>query len=145
MDTRTWNRRDTLSDSRYTTDSNLQRLSDSRDFDVAENEPDIRGWDVILADGTTVGEVDDLLVDPAAMKVRFVDVELDAAALSLANGQHALVPIERADLHTDDKQVVLRGMDRDAVLHLQGVDVSRARGWHESTPAPARETAPAST
>jgi uncharacterized protein (TIGR02271 family) len=134
---------DTLSHSRYPTDSNLQRLSDS-DFAIAENEPDVRGWDVVLADGRTIGEVDDLLVDTSAMKVRCVDVELDATALGITDDEHALVPIDRVDLDVNGKQIVLRGLDLDAVLKLRGGDSSETRDWQASTPA-AASTAAAST
>jgi len=119
-------------------DPNLQRLSDADGFDVAENEPDIRGWDVVVSDGTKIGEVDDLMVDTAAMKARYIDIELDRKALGIDDARHALVPIERADLDTNDKHVLLRGIDRQSVLQLQGVDIERARSWHESTPAVAR-------
>jgi uncharacterized protein (TIGR02271 family) len=129
-----------MSESRLDTDSNLQRLSDSGDWDVADNEPDIRGWTVALSDGTAIGEVDDLMFDTTAMKARYIDVELDRAALALDETRHAMVPVERADIDTESKRVMLRGMDRDAVLHLQGGDVNHARTWHESAPS-----APAST
>ncbi len=48
--------------------ANLSRLSEERDFDVAEGEPDVRGWDVVLGDNTKIGDVDDLIVDRGAMK-----------------------------------------------------------------------------
>ncbi len=55
----------------------LVHLDDLDDFSIAEGEPDIRGWDVRGADGTKVGEVEDLLIDTAAMKVRYIEVKLD--------------------------------------------------------------------
>jgi uncharacterized protein (TIGR02271 family) len=127
-----------MTDSRPNSEPALQRLSDARDFDIAENEPDIRGWDVALSDGTKIGEVDDLMVDTSMMKARYIDVDLDRTALGLDGSRHALVPIERADLDTDDKRVLLRGIDRQGVLQLQGGDTDRARDWHQSTPAAAR-------
>jgi len=102
--------------------STLQRLGDSNDLDIAENEPDIRGWDVVISDGTKVGEVDDLIVDTAAMKARYVDVELDRSAMGLDEKRHALVPIGLADLDTDDKRVSLRGIDRQGLLQLHDMD-----------------------
>jgi uncharacterized protein (TIGR02271 family) len=123
-----------MPESRLNTEPSLQRLSDSKDFDIAENEPDIRGWDVVLSDGTTIGEVEDLFIDTSTMKARYLDVELDRKALGLDDKRHALVPIERADLDTDNKHVLLRGLDRQAVLQLQDLDVNQARGWNETTP-----------
>jgi len=56
----------------------LERLRDLDDLEVADGYPDIRGWDVKTADGTKIGEVEDLVVDPRAMRVRYLVVELDA-------------------------------------------------------------------
>jgi len=127
-----------MSDPRTDSDSTLRRLSEADDFEVAENEPDIRGWDVMLSDGTKIGEVDDLMVDTAMMKAAYIDVDLDRKALGLDESRHALVPIARADLDTDHKHVALHGIDRQGVLQLQGSDATRAREWHASTPAATR-------
>jgi len=113
--------------------SSLQRLSDADGLDVAENEPDIRGWDVVISDGTKVGEVDDLIVDTTAMKARYVDVDLDRKMMGLDDEQHALVPITLVDLDTDDKKVVLRSLDRQALLQLHDTDLNRAStDWNSS-------------
>ena len=55
----------------------LVHLDDLDDFKIADGEPDIRGWDVRGADGTKVGTVEDLLIDTAAMKVRYIEVKLE--------------------------------------------------------------------
>ena len=82
----------------------LKRLSDA-DLSVADGEPDVRGWDVVSADGRDVGEVEDLIVDTDAMKVRYLEVDID--------GQHqaddVFVPIASADLDRDRKRVIVRG------------------------------------
>lgn len=59
------------------TAGDLARLRDLRDFKVAEGDPDVRGWPVHASDGHRIGQVHDLLVDTAAMKVRYLDVEID--------------------------------------------------------------------
>lgn len=46
-------------------------------YKVAEGDPDVRGWDVMDRDGHRIGEVDDLLIDTEAMKVRYLEVRLD--------------------------------------------------------------------
>src|SRR4051812_9762998 len=64
----------------------LQRLSETRDFAVAQDDPDIRGWDVV-SDTRQVGEVADLIVDPDAMKVRYVEViSIAAPSTSTSTG-----------------------------------------------------------
>jgi uncharacterized protein (TIGR02271 family) len=70
----------------------LQRLSKTSDYKVAPDETDVRGWSVVGSDGTRIGEVDDLLVDPARMKVAQFDVDIKG-------GDHIHVPAE--DVHID--------------------------------------------
>jgi photosynthetic reaction center H subunit len=59
----------------------LRRL---RDYRIAHGDPDVRGWQVLGADGRPIGEVDDLLVDTEALRVRYLDVALDAGLLAAA-------------------------------------------------------------
>ena len=91
-------------------------LSELDDFKVAEGDPDIRGWDVLAADGTKVGEVEDLLVDTVQMKVRYLDVELDDDRFGV-DDRHVLLPVGQARLD-DDKDDVLVELDADAFASL---------------------------
>jgi hypothetical protein len=59
-------------------------LKELKDYKVAKEDPDVRGWKVLGRDGRTVGEVHDLLVDTGAMRVRYLDVELDRDLLATA-------------------------------------------------------------
>src|SRR5919202_5723826 len=86
----------------------LVPLSDAKDLKVAEGNPDVRGWDVLASDGTEVGEVEDLLVDPAAMKVRYLIVELDKEVAG-TDDRRVLVPVGAARLDDDDDKVLLQG------------------------------------
>ncbi len=56
-------------------------LSELSGHKVADDDPDVRGWEVVAADGRRVGTVDDLLVDRGAMRVRYLDVVLEADLL----------------------------------------------------------------
>ena len=86
------------------------RLSELDDYKVADGYPDINGWDVKTTDGTKVGEVKDLVVDTQAMRVRYLDVELDRSLRQVArdattpgdqsDDRHVLLPI--GDLRLDD-------------------------------------------
>ncbi|MBW3569947.1 MAG: PRC-barrel domain-containing protein, partial [Gemmatimonadetes bacterium] len=71
------------------------------DFKVAEGEPDVRGWEVLASDGRKIGEVDELLVDTAAMKVRYLDVDVDEAMTAGGPDRHVLIPIGYARLQED--------------------------------------------
>src|SRR5262245_36361526 len=46
------------------------------DYGVARSEPDMLGFRLIDADGSTIGRVEDLVFDPAAEQVRYVVVRL---------------------------------------------------------------------
>jgi hypothetical protein len=71
------------------------------DFKVADGEPDVRGWEVLAADGRKIGEVDELLVDTAAMKVRYLDVDVDDGMVAGGPDRHVLIPIGYARLQED--------------------------------------------
>jgi photosynthetic reaction center H subunit len=81
------------------------------DFRVAEGDPDVRGWNVIGSDGTKVGKVDNLLVDREAMKVRYLDVDVDDDLVRTDRDHHILVPIGHARLERDEKRIVVGGIE----------------------------------
>lgn len=83
-------------------------LDELDDFKVADGDPDVRGWDVISADGRRIGEVDQLLVDTEAMKVRYLDVDLDGELLGgRAGDRHVLIPIGYARLDEESDRVIV--------------------------------------
>ena len=78
------------------------------DFRVAEGDPDVRGWQVLGSDGRRIGEVDELLVDTAAMKVRYLDVDLDdGVAGDGGRDRHVLIPVGYARLERDGDRVMV--------------------------------------
>jgi uncharacterized protein (TIGR02271 family) len=87
--------------------SRIVPLDEAADFRVAEGEPDIRGWDVHAADGRRVGRVENLLVDPSAMKVRYLDVEIDDDLLDTDRDRHVLIPIGYARLDRDENRIMV--------------------------------------
>lgn len=80
-------------------------LSNLSDFEVADHDPDVRGWDVIAADGRKVGEVEDLIVDTSAMKVRYLDIEVDKDYRVDNDNRRILVPVGQARLHDNEDHV----------------------------------------
>ena len=86
------------------TSDKLKRLSDA-DLAVADGEPDVRGWTVVTLDGRDVGEVDDLIVDTDAMKVRYLQLDVDDAS----DSDDVYAPIADAEIDRTQKRVVLRG------------------------------------
>ena len=86
----------------------LRALSDVDDLGIVDGEPDIRGWKVQGVNGEYVGKVDDLIIDMAEMKVRYMAVNLDKDTFSLDDSHCVLVPIGTARLIDDDDVVVIR-------------------------------------
>jgi uncharacterized protein (TIGR02271 family) len=83
---------------------------------VAEGEPDIRGWEVISAEGRTIGKVDELLVDKQAQKVRYVDVDLKD------DDRHVTIPVGYARLERDDKRVMVDRLGTEQLQALPAYD-----------------------
>ena len=88
----------------------LRRLGTIEDdYRVAGDDP--RKWDVLTGDGRSVGRVSELLVEPGAMKARYLDVALDEGELDLEPvDRHVLVPTERVRLDRKKKKVVVAGL-----------------------------------
>jgi uncharacterized protein (TIGR02271 family) len=112
--------RDDLARSRAT--GTLGRLDDLDDFEIADGEPDIRGWDVRTAPDRKVGEVKGLIVDTAAMQVRYVEVKVNKDVLGTDDDQYVLVPIGAARLDDDDDNVFIdrlptTGLERAPRFH----------------------------
>lgn len=66
--------------------SALTRFSEMDGFEIAEGEPDVRGWRVRTRDSIAPGEVTDLVADAAALKVRY-------AVVHLTDGRDVLLPV----------------------------------------------------
>jgi hypothetical protein len=69
------------------------------DYGVARGEPDVVGWTVVDADGSTIGTVEDLVLDPVAKRVRYVVVrQPDSGRRLLPIGYLELQPESRLNL-----------------------------------------------
>jgi uncharacterized protein (TIGR02271 family) len=93
-------------------------LDELNDFQVAEGDPDVRGWEVLSSDGRKIGEVDNLLVDTAAMKVRYLDVDIDDDLLEGKADRHILVPIGYARLDEDDDRIFVDALDSTSLRQI---------------------------
>ncbi len=92
------------------------------DFKVAEGDPDVRGWEVMSADGRRIGQVEELMVDTEAMKVRYLDVEVEQGMV--AEGGHVLVPIGYARLERDDRRVLVDNLQSSELSTMPVYDRS---------------------
>jgi uncharacterized protein (TIGR02271 family) len=81
------------------------------DYEVADGYPDVRGWDVRDAAGRSIGYVCDLLVDVDAMRVRYLDVELDPEFGGDDPDRRVLIPLEHVNFDGGDDEVLLLGIE----------------------------------
>ena len=99
----------------------LEELSGG-DFEVAEHQPDIVGWEVVDSEGHELGGVEDLIFDRQALKVRYIVASLDLEEDSLAEGELenrlVLIPIGILHLDEDSDQVIVPGFSRSLLLTL---------------------------
>lgn len=85
----------------------LQELRGS-DYEVAEGQPDIRGWDVRDEQGRLIGKVDELIFDSRENKVRYMVINVrDSDELELEK-RTVLVPIGLALLEPKHDDVILQ-------------------------------------
>jgi sporulation protein YlmC with PRC-barrel domain len=102
----------------------LMPLRHLHGFRIAEGEPDIRGWKVVLADGRRVGKVDDLIVDTTDLVVKYLEVKVDHEVLGTDEDTWRLVPIGAARLDDEGDVVVIDRLPEAGLTSSPG----RARG-----------------
>jgi|GEM_PF-1430623 len=85
----------------------LVHLDDAGDLQVADGDPDIRGWTVRTSDGQRIGKVKDLLVDTQRMKVRYLEATLEHVDGSAAKDRVVLLSIASARLDEKEDAVIL--------------------------------------
>ncbi len=116
---------------------NLRRLGELRDFEVARHDPDVRGWGVQTRDGRAIGEVEELIVDPTVMKVRYLEVDLDRERLGLDENRRVSVPVESAEIDRHRHSVVVDGFSREALASMPNAE--RNRGAFDGSPDARRD------
>lgn len=95
------------------TESNyqLKKLSNLKDYRVTKEDPDVRGWFVVGTDRQRLGKVNDLILDPEARKVRYLEVKLEPELLAGKETRHILIPIGKARIDRDDDMVLVDSLD----------------------------------
>jgi uncharacterized protein (TIGR02271 family) len=100
--------------------SNLQELGGS-DYEIAEGQPDIRGWDVKDSSNNKIGKVKELLFDESSRKVRYMVTRLDVEDSNL-DDRKVLIPIGIGQLDEKDDDVLLPGVTVDQLRSLPEYD-----------------------
>lgn len=93
-------------------------MKQAKDFKLSKGAPDLRGWNVFGADGERVGMVSELLVDPKAMKIRYLDVDLLDDLFLLEDDRHVLVPLEMVELKERGEDVWIHRLRAEEVARL---------------------------
>ena len=109
----------------------LRRLRDLTDFEVADENPDVRGWTVRGSDGQELGTVFELIVEPEAMKVRYLDVELDSRFRLNEHENHILLPIGVASVDEDGDNVFVPALNAESVLNYPTYNEIQITREHE--------------
>ena len=111
----------------------LRRLRDLTDFEVADGNPDVRGWTVRGGDGKPLGAVHELIVALDALKVRYLDIELDAGFNINDHERHILLPIGAAVIDGEGDNVFVTALNEAAVLRYPPyVELEITRDYEEA-------------
>ena len=110
-------------DNNYNETNRLQELGGS-DFEIADGQPNIKGWTIKNPQGETIGEVDELIFDVQSRKVRYMVVDLENSVLDL-EPRDVLVPIGLAQLDEDDDEVILPNVTADQLRALPVYEKNR--------------------
>ena len=100
----------------------LRRLRDLPTFELVPGDPDPRSWLVRGRDGQAFGTVHELLVDPVAQRVRYLNVQLDAGLPGVPTPPpHAeariLLPLAAVSLDAEGRSVFVTALSRETVRH----------------------------
>ncbi len=111
-------------------EKHLYKLDELSDYKVASEDPDVRSWDVRDADNRVIGKVDNLLVNKAAERVVYLDVEVDNTIIDAKHDpygrpehleirefinkdgeNHVIIPIGMVNLDKENKIVLAPGIN----------------------------------
>jgi uncharacterized protein (TIGR02271 family) len=88
---------------------NLKPLSEVSNYTVEKGDPDPRGFTVVGPDGRQLGTVDDLIIDTAAMKVRYLVVKKSGTEAHRADTTDSiLLPVADVEVRSSSEQVIAR-------------------------------------
>ncbi|HEX2723025.1 MAG TPA: DUF2382 domain-containing protein [Gemmatimonadaceae bacterium] len=113
--------------------SRVAPLKSLDDFEVADDFPDPRGWNVVLANGEKIGEVEDLIVDTGALRTRYLDVKVDGDKVGIEDDRQVLIPVGAARLDDERDNVVLDSTEARQIAALPAFDRGEITRDYESS------------
>lgn len=93
----------------------------AKDFWIDPNDPDVRGWEVVAADGKVAGTVKEAWIDRAEPQVFYYEV-------AIAGGQVVLLPARLAVIDDDANKVLV-----ESITAAQFADVPRLKNPNQIT------------
>ena len=94
---------------------NLEELSRS-DFEIADHQPDILGWELVDSEGNDIGEVHDLIFDSQEGKVRYIVADINTVQENHTG--YVLIPIGIVTFDEDEDEVILPAQYTAAIYTL---------------------------
>ncbi len=110
-------------------ESRVVPMSEAKGFKLEAGAPDPKGWNVFGADGERVGTVAQMLVDPASLKVLYLDVDVLDDLFLLKDDRHVLVPLEHVDLKERGDDVWVRRLTAAETARLPAYVGGAAESW----------------
>lgn len=92
------------------------RLNDLENFELGENDVDVRGWKFLDAEHQPLGVVHDIIMDADSNEVRYFDVLLDDEYGSDEDERHILLPVGVARISNTGDEIVLHEISRENFL-----------------------------
>lgn len=106
--------------------NHLKELSHNRYYEIADDEPDIKHWNIVDDSAKKIGEVKDVLFDEDAKKARYLITNLKDGMME--EDRKVLIPVGRARLDTEGHTVVVptitRGRLEDLPTYTRPEDVT---------------------
>lgn len=108
------------------TDRRLHRLDELDDWQVHEDDYDVRGWSVNDAGGNKIGTVENLIVDKSQKRVRYLEIDLSSSWNDFGNkydngytndDSHIFIPIGLVTLDGSDNDVHIKSVETDHVYN----------------------------
>jgi sporulation protein YlmC with PRC-barrel domain len=112
-------------------DPRILPLREAREFRLPKGAPDVTGWTVFAGDNERVGTVAGMLVDPVAMKIRYLAVDLADDLFNLKEDRHVLIPLESVELRERGQDVWVRDIGSAEIATLPAYTGGAVRPWLE--------------
>jgi len=102
----------------------LEFVEDLSDYKIHHDDTDIRDFDVKLTSGEVVGEVEGLLADVAAKRIRYVEIEIEDDVINRhtlghysEDDRHVLIPIGLVTIDKTAQTVLINGIGFDHMVN----------------------------